>query len=364
MFCFNFFNHCSRQSSGGGEVVFREEMKKLFVKQYGLIAMTFLFIGEIILASLLYPRSELASDSSQTVLDKYMTVFSGELTAEKREEILSEQELVLNAVNAEKELEARLYKGDFSDRNKFRAEYNQLHTIAMRSEALEAMLEKYYYALEDAENRFILNGSYDGLGSDYPDVFMLAAVIIITAAAFLTEESSNVSTFIRTSENGRKSTFKAKVFTLLIFICACQFLRMICELFVMIIRGDIVELLYPVQSIVFFRNCPYNLTIAQCFFVISAMRLLGYFFVAGFVMLLAVTIKTPLFTVFIPCSICLLQQFVFEPAALAYCVPTGLLRASGYLGGDLRDGSETDADPVEVPIELLIAVIFSTIIFI
>lgn len=344
--------------------MFREEMRKLLFKQHGLVVMILLFIGEIFFSSILYPKSELASGYSQSVLNEYLTDFSGQLTAEKTEKILAEQELVLDAKNAESEFETRLYKGEFSDRNEFRTEYNKVHAIAMRSEALDVVLEKYYYALGYTEKRFILSGCYDGLGRDYPDVLMLAAIIIITAISFLNEENSNVSTLIRTSENGRKSAFKAKIFALIIFFCACQLLQMICELSVMIFRGESKELLFPVQSIPFFQNCPYNLTIMQSFLAISAMRLLGYFLVASLVMLLAVKIKTPLFTVFIPCAICLLQQFVFEPAALAYCVPTGLLRSSGYLQATLSYGSGTDADSAEVPFELLVVVLFSAIIFI
>lgn len=344
--------------------MFREEMKKLFVKQYGIIVMAILLVCEIIFTGFLYQRYKPVSEYSGAVFNEYMTEFSGELTDDKMRKILAEQELILNATNAESELEARLYKGEFTNRNEFRAEYNELHTVAMRSDALDKVLEKYYYALEDTQNRFILSGNYDGLGQDFPDVFMLAAIIIITAAAFLNEESSNVSTLIRTSENGRKSAFKCKAFALLIFICACQFIRMICEFVVMISRGNIAELMFPVQSIPCFQNCQYNLTIVQCFLAISLLKLLGYFFVASLVMLLAVKIKTPLFTVFIPCAICILQQFAFEPAALAYCIPTGLLRTSGYLGGNLSSGSKVGADPIEIPIELLFVVLFSTFVFI
>ncbi len=340
--------------------MFSEEMKKLFVKQYGIIAVAILLLGEIIFTGFLYPEYKPVSEYSCAVFNEYMTEFSGELTDDKMRKILAEQELVLNAVNAESDLEARLYKGEFTDRNEFRAEYNKPHTAAMRSEALDIVLEKYYYALEDTRNRFILSGNYDGLGQDLPDIFMLTAIIIITAAAFLNEENTNVSTLVKTSENGRKSAFKCKAFALLIFICACQIIRMICELAVMISHGNTAELMFPVQSIPCFQNCKFDLTILQCFLAISLMRLLGYFFVASLVMLLAVKIKTPLFTVFIPCAICILQQFAFEPSALAYCIPTGLLRASGYLSGKLSNGS----DLIEIPIALLYVVLFSTIIFI
>lgn len=327
--------------------MFQEEIKKLFVKQYGYVVIVLLFIGEIIFTNILYPKSAFTNEFSEPFFNEYMTEFSGELTADKKQKILVEQERILNAANAEGELEARLYNGDFADRNEFRTEYNELHSITMRTEAFDMVLEKYYYALENPENHYILSGRYDGLGQDYPDILLLLVIIIMTAAAFLNEEVSNISTLIRTSENGRKSTFRMKMTALLIFIGAGQFIRMICEFFAIISNGNLPELSYPIQSILYFQNCLYSLTIAQCFLVISAMRLLGYIFIASLVMLLAVKIKKPLFTVFVPCSICLLQQFAFGSSAFAYCIPTRFLRASGYMRGDSED-SELSAIPVEV----------------
>lgn len=344
--------------------MFREEMKKLFIKQHGVVVMVIVFIGEIILTNILYPRSDFSSDYSRSVFEEYMAEFHGELTAEKRDKFLAEQELVLNAENNIIALEAKLYRGDFTDRNKFRAEYDELNALTMRSDALKSALEKYYYALGDTGKRFVTSGNYDGLNSDYPDFLMLAAIIIITSIAFLNEENSNVSTFIRTSVNGRKSAFKFKAIALAGFIFACQLLRVISELFVMFSRGEAAELSFPIQSIEFFQNCPYDLTIAQCFLIISSMRLLGYFFIASLVMLLAVKLKTPLFTVFVPCSICLLQQFVFEPSVIAYCIPTGLLRAVGYVGGDISGSVEKNSDLIGIPFELMITVLFFAIVFI
>lgn len=341
----------------------REEMKKLFIKQYGFVVMAIVFVGEIILVSILCPRNFFASDYSKTVFFEYMNEFRGELTLPQRDKILAEQEMILDAENAISALELKLYRGDITDRNEFRTEYNELNAVIMHSDAFEMILEKYYYALGDTEKRFIISGNYESLKSDYPDFLMIAAVIIITAAAFLNEENSNLSMLIRTCENGRKCTFKFKVISLISFILACQLLRMLCELFVMTSNVGISELSFPVQSIDFFQNCPYNISIIHIFFIISAIRLLGYFFVASLVMLFAVKLKTPLFTVFIPCSICLLQQFVFEPTA-AYCLPTGSLRAVGYIGGNISLDAEDSPDSTSIPFELMITFFFFTVVFI
>ena len=63
--------------------------------------------------------------------------------------------------------------------------------------------------------------------------------------------------------------------------------------------------------------------------------MIGYFFVVSVVILLSVTLHKMLFTIFIPSAICILQQFSFTPDTPSYYIPTGFLRAVGYLQVEL-----------------------------
>lgn len=139
----------------------------------------------------------------------------------------------------------------------------------------------------------------------------------------------------------------------------------------MLIRGSANELAFPLQSIEFYRNCPFEISILSAFFAISAIKLLGYFFLAASIIILSVTLKRPLLTVFIPTAVCILQQFLFSPATPAYYLPTGLLRAVGYFRGNseetLNSGTtiaETVPDFSEIPLFVFVLIIGITLAFI
>jgi len=192
-------------------------------------------------------------------------------------------------------------------------------------------------------------------------------VIILTAYQFLNEETSNVIAIIRIAENGRQKTLSGKLIALFIFIISCQAARMSAELITLTSLGSLTELSYPIQSIEFYWNCPYDISILQGFFVISALRTVGYFFVAALVILLSVTLRKVLFTVFIPSAFCVLQQFAFSPATPAYYLPTGFLRAVGYFRGDVisenKDGEQIKLFS-EIPLAHLLVLLVLTLIFI
>lgn len=326
---------------------------------------------EVIFLDFAYPKRDFASDSDKIYFEEYMSEFSGKLTAEKEEKILAEQERILGAYNEEQMIMRKLSAGEFSTEAEFKAEIEKTSAVTERKAAFDSFLEEYEYAAEDPEKRYILSGNYDGFAADYPDVFILVFTILMTAALFLNEESSNVITFIRIYENGGAKTLSAKLLTLFFAIFALCLFRTGAEFLFMSIRGNFSELLYPLQSVEFFGTSEYNISILGAFFAVSAARLTGYLFVSALIILLSVTVKKALFTVFIPCAVCVLQQFVFTPATPAYYLPTGLLRGVGYFrGSDPESSSEISALAPEaqrfiaVPAEYFALIMILTIIFI
>lgn len=311
----------------------REELKKLYIKQFGLILALLLIVGEIFFVNYLYPKREFTSDITERHFYEYMDKFSGKLTSKKEAEILAEQERIVDARNRMSAIEKRLYYGEYPNEDAFAAEYEENRLITERKEAFDLIFEQYSYALENPNDRYLTVGDYIGMTSDFPDVLLLALVIFLTASLFLNEESSGVITFIRISANGKQKTFFGKLAAILVFILSAQIFRTVLEFVIMTSRGDIRELSYPIRTLEFFQYSPYNISILQGFLIISALRLLGYLFVSALIILLSVTLKKALFTIFIPSAVCLLQQFAFNLVTPAYYIPTGFLRGVGYLRG-------------------------------
>lgn len=322
----------------------RHEIKKLFSKHFGLTAMLIVMAAELLILNFSYPKENFANDKDRLYFSQYMSEYSGKLTAEKEQRLLAEQEAILDAYNAEQTIMLKLGRGEYSNEEEFRSDIDKTSAVTERKPAFEKLLAKYEYAADDYEKRYILNCDYDGFASDRPDVPVLVLVILMSAMLFLGEESSNVITFIRISANGKAKSLRAKLVSLFLMIAVVQLFRVVCELIFMSTRGVFAELLFPLQSIEYFGTSEYDLLIIEAFFIVSVLRLLGYLFISALIILLSVTLKKPLFTVFIPCAVCVLQQFVFLPEHRAYYLPTGLLRAVGYFRGSDPESTASMSD--------------------
>ncbi|MDE6731423.1 MAG: hypothetical protein K2J77_00915 [Oscillospiraceae bacterium] len=348
-----------------------EEFKKLYIKYFGIVLSLLFVLGEIAFVNFLYPKREFSSAVTGRHFYEYITEFSGKLTPEKEKKILAEQERIVDAENAEAAIEKRLFNGEYSCEDEFVSEYNENHLITERKEAFDLIFEQYSYALEAPNDRYLTMGNYNGLGTDVPDILMSALVILMTATLFLSEESSGVITFIRISANGKEKTLCGKLSAISLFIVCAQIFRALLEFVVMISRGGVHELFYPLRTLEYFENSPYDISILQGFITISVLRLLGYFFIAALVILLSVTIRKALFTIFIPSAACVLQQFAFNDsettATPAYYLPTGLLRGVGYLRGDVIEiNSQGEEIKIfsQIPLIFLIILIILSVVFI
>lgn len=350
--------------------MFEYELNKAMFKQRGLFFLIIVFLAEIIMINAEHPGIKLRDDASLSHYYEYATDLTGKLTPEKDKYILSEQELITDAKNTEYAIEVRLRNGEYSTRDEYLSEYQNIREITEREEAFNLFLEKYNYAKSSAHNRYITLGEYGGLGRDFPDVIFLAFTIFMTSTMFLSEESSNMIVLVKTSSNGRKMLL-GKVLSLLGMLILVEIFRMIAELITMTSQGNLSELNFPIQSIPYFQGCPYKLSIIQVFLASETLRLLGILFVAAVIILFSVTIRKPIFTVFVPSAICLLQQFFFDPATGAYFIPTGLLRAVGYFRGDafetlyVGSGEEKTVQSFsEIPFVFLVVIMVFTVLFI
>lgn len=345
----------------------KTEFKKCLIKHYGALIAVIVIIGELVLVNTLYQPQKFSSDISERNYYEYMSSYSGQLTHEKEVDILAEQERIVDAKNIRDKIEIDLLRGKYSSENEYISEYKNAVSIIEKKDAFDVLFDKYSYSLDNPRSRFLTIGNYNGLAQDAPDVFLFFAVIFLTAALFLGEEQSNVITFIRISPEGGRKTLWGKLTAIFAFVFVCHLFRTFTELFAMISSGSFAELSYPVQSIEFFADCPYDISILQTFVAVSALRLLGYFFVEALVIFLAVTVRKSLPTVFVPCAACVLQQFAFDPATPAYCISTGFLRGVGYFRGTVAQTDLMGNDVTifsEIPLSYLVFLIAVTAIFI
>lgn len=312
----------------------KHEIKKLFIKQHGLLLMLAMVIAELVAMNCTYTPKHFDNEITKAAYYDYMSYLSGAMTSEKEDFLYSEQENVYAAKSREQDLINRIISGELDDEEEYLLGISEIQPLLDKAQAMELAFQQYNYVSEAVDKRYFIAGEYKGLCRDHPDVLLAVFVIFLTAISFLGEESSQMITFIRAYPKGKSRTLFAKIGALGVFFLIAQVLASGCEFLFLCREGGAGELLYPIQSIGYFSGCVYNISIAECFVSLQIIRLLGYYFLAAIVILLCVTIKKPLFVVFVPCSICLLQQFLFTEGSTAYYLPTGFLRATGYFRGE------------------------------
>ncbi len=345
------------------------EINKLFIKQYGLIAIAVIIIIQAFVYQSLYQNSDFSNENTKNIFYGYMEVMEGKLDAQKEKFISDEQETILDAQSRLKLLQNSLLSGRIKDMNEYADEFAKLQADVSKADAFEQLLSMYNYAMEDTDRRYIIMPCKIGFCRDYPDIVLTVIIILYSALFFLCEESSRVIALIRACGNSKVNVFLSKLTVLFIFIFSAHFSSAICEYFFLrLYLRDGIN--YPVQSLEYFEGCEYSFSVLQIFIFVQILKFLGYLFLSGITVLLSVTVKKAVPIVSIPLATCIIQQFIFTEPSYGYFLPTGLLRSVGYFRGNVYEtrhdfSGETKIKVFSaVPESVLFIVITVAVIFI
>ena len=99
---------------------------------------------------------------------------------------------------------------------------------------------------------------------------------------------------------------------------------------------------YPLQSLSFFENSPYFISIGQAYVIVIICRCLGAAWLAVLIALFSVLFQQTILTTFSGIAISVLPHLIGS-SFLKYILPlpAGLLAGTGYLWGKLTEGGET-----------------------
>ncbi len=337
------------------------ELKKLFLKQFSFLFIFIIIGAEIINFSHGYSEHRFDSEADKSIYYSYMEILQGKFDEQKEHFILSEQEKILNAQIDLKNLQSRLYLGDFTDKSEYMSEFTNVQGRLSKKAAFETVYAQYQYVKGNPVNRYFIPLKNAGICKDEQDYIFLLFVIASAAQFFLGEETSKMIILIRAYKNRKNRIFGAKIASIFLMITFTHILVPLTEYNFLIGTFGSVVINYPVQSFEYFGGCQYNVTILQAFIFICIIKLVGYLFIAALTVLIALLSKKTLFTVSFPTAVCILQQFAFVNSNKGYYLPTGLLSVVGYLRGDAY---ETVVDYAQTQIVKVFSAVSLSILFI
>jgi hypothetical protein len=316
--------------------MYRAEWHKLLIKQKGIIVLSFFLLLKIIFTLTGSYDSDYIIDRNPEGYNKYITMYSGKLTEKKINEINIEADLVNNNILYYNELIMKLEEGELSN-----TEYEQLAIQCYEREGnytvFGIVYNQFVYAQEDVNNRYIMDerGWNVLLTRGMIDFFLVLCLILILTPVFCNEYESNMETLLLTTQKGKYQIGIVKLMSASILAVGITLLFSMVDV---ILINRIIGLegsQYPLQSLQYFENSIYHISIVKAYIFVVGCRVMGAVFIVALISLIGIISEKSIITLFV-CSILILLPFlVYKGENILYYLPlpSGFLVGEGYLWG-------------------------------
>ena len=312
------------------------ELKKLLIKQKGLpIIILFIILKAAALFQSPYDSHYFINRNPEGYRF-YMEQYKGRLNPAKEKAINEEYYSVGRAAGELEEISKQWQAGTIS-RDEYESRTKEYYVKKKNQAVFGIVFNQYHYAKQDPENRYMMDerGWSTLLCHSEADILLLLCLIVLLAPLFCQEYESTMDTLLLTSLNGRRKTCVGKLAVGGLLACGITVLFSLMEYICLDQKVGLSDGEFPLQSLEFFQDSPYDITLYQAFLLVVFCRALGALMLSGIISLAAVLSRNSIITLFVGSLLVLLPYAFFQDKSLLYLIPlpSGLLSAVGYLWG-------------------------------
>lgn len=326
------FNSKSYDKSKNTNTVFGFEIKKLYTKQFVFILTLILVVIKLFTSADIFKKDygNLTPEAREVYLS-YIEKYGGQLDSEKETAILKLHAELLDAVALEQEIYNKLRLGEYTTSEEYLSAIKDLPQILNDKAAIEKLYNSYLTAKDDRENRLILASDAPSMttGMDY---LLLCFICFITASDVYYEQK--MTPVLKTTKKGGKYSARYKLATLAlgVFIPFLCFAIIDFAALITVIGGDVTASLASLES---FAHTPYSqLNILSAFLLIQLTKLLGYFALSAFTLILITATKNFPLSLFLPIALNIIWVYLLSDNTAAFYMPFSLMRGFPYFTGD------------------------------
>lgn len=303
-----------------------QEIYKLFTKQKIWIFIMILLAVRMVSVCITGYDSHYMIDENEKYYNEYLKKYEGKITDAKQKEI-------------EKE-----YK-------KINSSSNELLASEQKNKAFQVIYDQFTYEKEKGSGYILETRGWQSiLEHDSLDFSLIICIIIVMTALWGNEYETQMDMMLRSCKKGKYQTPFAKV--VLGGILAVV-LSAIFQLIQMIYLAGSVGFShgnYSIQSLKFFQNFSYHITLRSAVVTIFIMRLIGAVLLSFMIMLINIWIKRKTISMIISMAAIVLTSIIFRSGSMIYelPLPLGPLKAAGYLWPSQFDGQYVGSKLVKV----------------
>mgnify|MGYP000529732067 FL=1 len=286
-----------------------QEIYKLFTKQKIWIFIMILLAVRMVSVCITGYDSHYMIDENEKYYNEYLKKYEGKITDAKQKEI-------------EKE-----YK-------KINSSSNELLASEQKNKAFQVIYDQFTYEKEKGSGYILETRGWQSiLEHDSLDFSLIICIIIVMTALWGNEYETQMDMMLRSCKKGKYQTPFAKV---VLGGILSVVLSAIFQLIQMIYLAGSVGFShgnYSIQSLKFFQNFSYHITLRSAVVTIFIMRLIGAVLLSFMIMLINIWIKRKTISMIISMAAIVLTSIIFRSGSMIYelPLPLGPLKAAGYL---------------------------------
>lgn len=333
-------------------------IKKRFILIVLIFTMFFAYIQQNSFNSL-----DSMTKNEQEVYEKYMREISGKITEDKIEKI-NEDKSEINYV------EQNILKviDDYRRKKVDKATYQNIvkrnRALLSQQKAFQYIERNINYVQEDNDKRYILDerGWKKLLVNEYDYLIFICILIFVIFLCF-NSESKNMNEIINTTLRGRKSLLVSKYIVFFLFITFFILTFEIIKFFIFTNYFSITGFDFPLQSISYFFDSYWNISILGCYFICIFLKWLGFLFLG--IISIFLTLKSKKLISILVCSLIIvfLPLGILENTKVLWFLSyIGLAHPYRYFAGDFYNEQNIVVSKSFSTLEVLLVVIITIII--
>ena len=289
--------------------MFMNEIYKLFVKQKIWIFIAILFVLRIVIVCITGYDSHYMIDENEKYYQEYVQKYEGKISENTKEEI-------------EKEYE-RLSLSD-----------SELLASEQKNKAFQIIYNQYNYQKEKGRGYILETRGWQSiLEHDDIDYCLVLCIIIVITALWGNEYETEMDIMLRSCKKGKYATPFAKIIIGVVVSSILAILFQLVQIIYLISTVGLKHSNYPLQSLEYFQNAQYNISLGESVVIVGIVKMLGAIMMALLIMLINIGIKQKPISMIIGMAMILLAEIIFQEGSSVYYMPfpIGTLRGVGYL---------------------------------
>ena len=278
-------------------MLYRCELKKSLITHRGLLILAVCLLLKLILFCAFPEQKDSRIVLSQKQYDKYLAQLYGANTPEKSDWIRTEYETCKQIKDMQETMQARYTRGELAEAEWIA--YTEEYRLAeLHINAAQIFAEKAEQFLEQPEDippaRYIYEYGWQTVFTllQFPDIFLLFALLLLTAQSFSAEASGGMLPVLLAARNGRRKLYYAKLLALLTVGLAACLVSGGLELGVFALRGWCNDAAAPLYSDTLLTDSALELSLAQGLALCLAVRLLAVLLATALLFGLSVWVRS------------------------------------------------------------------------